>query len=297
MKIYISRLNPIRFLRQMDGEPKLDYYRTEIEKTMYSTVIQRQRYMQKFAIDDYLRFQISTIGEDYLVNLVVRLLSQDGKQYMFDIPYNERTGDFNSSGVRVYEVNHHLTSTYQGTWLVQIEVQFRDFKTFEIYETHCYISEPINVQSRNCELAKFKYKGDRNRPEYMMFWEFDSAVFEYEFRAEIRHDVINSAKVNAFEDRVTALKYVDGIPNRVLEMQSYKGVAWWLCEIISNMLAINELIKYNDMRITLDGDVNIETVQEFELLRSINFKTRETEFPLSIWSEYPIVLEGEFELL
>ena len=60
MKIYISRLNPIRFLRQMDGEPKLDYYRTEIEKTMYSTVIQRQRYMQKFAIDDYLRFQIST---------------------------------------------------------------------------------------------------------------------------------------------------------------------------------------------------------------------------------------------
>jgi hypothetical protein len=296
MRFYISRLNPVRFLRQRDGEPQIQYYRSEVEKTMYSTVVQTQKYIQKFAIDDNLRFQFCTVGNDVHMNFVVKLLQQDGEQYMQDVPYIERTGTFNASGVRVYEVDHKLTSSYQGTWLIQITVEYRQLKEFTLLQTHCYISEPINVQQNNCELAKFKYKGDRNRPEYMMFWEFSGAIFEYEFRAEIRHDVINSAKVNAFEDRVTSLKYVDGTPSRHFALSNYRGVGWWLVEIMSNMFATNSLVRYNEMMVTLDGDLTIEPIRDFELLRNVNFKVRENELPLSIGSQYPIIINVELQL-
>jgi hypothetical protein len=262
---------------------------------MYSTVVQTQKYVQKFAIDDNLRFQFCTVGNDVHMNFVVKLLQQDGEQYMQAIPYVERTGDFNDSDIRVYEVDHKLTSSYQGTWLIQITVEYRELKEFTLLETHCYISEPINVQQNNCELAKFKYKGDRNRPEYMMFWEFSGGISEYEFRAEIRHDVINSAKVNAFEDRVTSLKYVDGTPSRHFALSNYRGVGWWLVEILSNMFATNSLIRYNEMMVTLDGDLTIEPIRDFELLRNVNFKVRENELPLSIGSQYPIIINVELQ--
>ena len=256
-QIDVSEMNPLKFTQEnlIGYNPDT----TTFQKLYQSTKFARFKYVQKYAINDWLKVQIvKTLIEDlnFEVIITAKLIDLNGLQYGPDLELIEKTGTWDSS-ITVYEIEKQLTSSYQGTWIVQIDYEIIKQKLIDpITVNISHISEPINIQYHNQFLPLIEYRNTKNLVENFMFYEINGETKPYQLRAELFNDWIPKLEIEEYREQM-GHSLVDSQRYRVIKLSNSKLIAGWICQKLAWALSHDELY-YNGLEVSI---VSIEDPQ------------------------------------
>ena len=282
--ITISRINPIRFIQKETiwNNHKLapDY------QALYSTMYNAYKYVQKFAINDLLKFQFSyekLSDLNYDLTFKAELKDLNGNVYQ-ELDILEVEGDFNTSGIRVFEVEKLLTSTYQshaGGWFVDLTFTFTEQELIDPDSfTVSFISEPFNVRASNSQLFKFEYYNSKNLINERHFFEIEkNAKNKYCIRAEIGKNYLPKLVLKNYADQKMSQYTADSERYRHIELKNIRPLPSWLIEKLYFCISLNE-VYMNGQQIAIVSNDDIEYLTDFETAGKFKMIVAESDMKL-----------------